>query len=632
VGAYTLNGSAQCTGTLLNDTALDLTPYFLSANHCAVNSSNDDTVVVYWNYQSATCGTHGPGNLTQNQTGSTFRASYAPSDFLLLELSTKPDPSFNIFHAGWDASGTAPPGTVGIHHPAGDVKAISLSNSVPQVASYVTDSPNTYHWRADWSAGVTEGGSSGSCLFATDTGRCIGVLTGGPSACGATAANLHDFYGMFSVSWNGGGTDATQLKHWLDPGNTGTLGLDGDPHITTANGILYDLQGAGEFTSLRDPDGLEIQTRQAPIATTFNPGPDPHDGLATCVSLNTAVAARVGKHRVTYEPNLSGVPDPKGLQLRVDGILTTLGSSGLDLGDGGRITSTSTHGGLQVDFPDNSVLFVTPNWWSDQRKWYLNADVVRPPAVDGAAPGAFPVGGIAGAIVPGSWLPALPDGSSMGPMPGTLHERYVDLYQKFANAWRVTDRGSLFDYLPGTSTETFTMRNWPLENPPCVIPETKPVKPVSELVAQRACQPITNKNTHSNCVFDVMVTGNLGFAETYLGTQRILAGSTRTVVTDDEDPTQVGESVTFTAVVSRATRTGVGVPAGTVQFILDGNKVGPSVKLDSGGRATWETSRLRVGNHEVSARYVPGPGSTSLASSSRSESHTVKRCPCAHDK
>ncbi len=60
-----------------------------------------------------------------------------------------------------------------------------------------------------------------------------------------------------------------------------------------------------------------LSTRQAPIATTFNPGPDPHDGLATCVSLNTAVAARVGKHRVTYQPNLSGEPDPSGLQLRV---------------------------------------------------------------------------------------------------------------------------------------------------------------------------------------------------------------------------------------------------------------------------------------------------------------------------
>src|SRR5205823_3613639 len=169
-------------------------------------------------------------------------------------------------------------------------------------------------------------------------------------------------------------TNSTRLSNWIDPGNTGTLGLDGDPHITTANGIHYDLQGAGEFVSLRDSDGLEIQTRQAPIPTTFNPGPDPHDGLATCVSLNTAVAARVGKHRVTYEPNLSGVPDPSGLQLRVDGVLKTLGPTVLDLGDGGRLANTSAPGGLELDFPDNSILFVTPGWWADQSKWYLNVD------------------------------------------------------------------------------------------------------------------------------------------------------------------------------------------------------------------------------------------------------------------
>ena len=51
----------------------------------------------------------------------------------------------------------------------------------------------------------------------------------------------------------------------------------------------------------------------------------------TCVALYSAVAARVGKHRVSYEPNISGVPDPSGLQLRVDGVLTTLGPQGIDL-------------------------------------------------------------------------------------------------------------------------------------------------------------------------------------------------------------------------------------------------------------------------------------------------------------
>ena len=65
--------------------------------------------------------------------------------------------------------------------------------------------------------------------------------------------------------------------------------------------------------------------------------------------------------------------------------------------------------------------------------------------------------GIAGAIGPDTWLPALPDGSSIGPLPGTSHGRYVDLNQKFADAWRVTDANSLFDYGSGTSTSTFTL-------------------------------------------------------------------------------------------------------------------------------------------------------------------------------
>lgn len=63
------------------------------------------------------------------------------------------------------------------------------------------------------------------------------------------------------------------------------------------NSVNYDFQSAGEFVYLRDADGLEIQTRQTPIATASNPEPNPHTGLASCVSVNTAVAARVGKHR-----------------------------------------------------------------------------------------------------------------------------------------------------------------------------------------------------------------------------------------------------------------------------------------------------------------------------------------------
>lgn len=423
VGMYTLNGVGDCTGNLMNDTALDFKPYILSANHCTVSSANAASIVFYWNYESPTCGTHGPGSLANNQTGAIYHASYAPSDFVLFELSQQPNPSFNVFYAGWDATGAAPPGATGIHHPVLDVKAISQSNSAAQSADYGGPlDPAGNHWQINWSSGVTEPGSSGSCIFGSNTGRCFGQLHGGPSACGVPPASLHDYYGKFAVSWNGGGTSATRLKDWLDPGNTGVLSMTGDPHIITANGAHYDFQGAGEYVALRDNHaGLEIQTRQAPVATTFNPPPDNHDGIAACVSINTAVAARVGKHRVTYEPNLNGVPDPNGLQLRVDGALTTLGPNGQDLAGGGHIAKPAT-GGIEISFPDRTILNVTPGLWQSQNVWYLDVNIVRAPVADGGEPGSSAAGGVMGAIAQDAWLPALPDGSSMGTMPAAIHD------------------------------------------------------------------------------------------------------------------------------------------------------------------------------------------------------------------
>jgi hypothetical protein len=82
----------------------------------------------------------------------------------------------------------------------------------------------------------------------------------------------------------------------------------------------------------------------------------------------------------------------------------------------------------------------------------------------------------------------------------------------------------------------------------------------------------------------VRVTGNVGFARTYLLSERIQAGATTTTVTDDGGPTQVGDPVTFTAIVARTVSKGGGVATGTVQFLLDGAKVGDAVKLDSNGR------------------------------------------------
>lgn len=618
VAVYTLGGVAQCTGTILNNTAIDFTPYFLTANHCDVN---DDaaaaTVVVYWNFQAPVCGTHTGGSLNDNQSGADHRANNSATDFALIELDQKPnDLGYNVYYAGWDRSGTTPAATVGIHHPQCGVKSISFSTPSSSSANF---------WRSDWNTpavnpAVTEPGSSGSCLFDAANQRCIGQLQGGPSFCGASAANLHDFYGKFSVSWTGGGTNATRLSNWLDPGNTGVTSLHGDPHTTTLDGVHYDFQGAGEYVVLRAADSMEIQARMTPIATTFNPGPDPYDGLATCVSLSSAVAARVNNHRVTIQPNLSGVPDPSGLQVRVDGTLVNVGN-GIALGPGGRIVRVGSDG-YEIDFPNGVTLVATALFWSSQGKWYMNLDVFRGGAaigMGGASSSSLSTGGIMAAIARGSWLPPLPDGSSMGPMPATLGQRYNDLYLKFGDAWRVTDKTSLFDYAPGTSTETFTFRSWPPANPPCRIPQQPSANPLSQREAIRLCREVTGKTMNADCVFDVRVTGEPGFAKLYLLGQRIRNGATRTTVQTAKPATRPEEPMTFLATVTA--RTGRRVPTGMVQFLVDGERMGDPVRLDDRGQATWMTAGLSAGKHSVTARYIPAKDSPFVASSSFD--HTV---------
>src|SRR5262249_31756550 len=161
--------------------------------------------------------------------------------------------------------------------------------------------------------------------------------------------------------------------------------------------------------------------------------------------------------------------------------------------------------------------------------------------------------------------------------------------------WRVTADTSLFDYSPGSSTETFAMKSWPLENPPCVLQDAKPVRPASLAIAERACQAIRGRFAHSNCTFDVRVTGNPGFAKTYLLSQRIRTGSTRIFVSDDKHPTRPDEPVTFTAMVTRIAPGARGVPTGAVQFMLDGETLGDPVKLDAKSQARWKTQPLRAG-------------------------------------
>jgi len=428
---------------------------------------------------------------------------------------------------------------------------------------------------------------------------------------------VHPIWADVSNSTGDNPNGTSRFDAYTDAVLGGAAAMEGDPHIATVDGVYYDFQGGGEYTVLLDSDGSEIQARHAPIATDFTIGPNGHTGLTTCVSLTTAVAARVGAHRVTYQPNLSGIPDPSGLQLRVDGILTTLTPAGIDLGDGGRISPTAVAGGIEVEFPNGTHMIVTPGWWAWQSKWYLNLNVSQTSALEG----------IMGDVVDG-WLPRLPDGTSIGPRPAALPDRYVDLYKTFGDAWRVTTVSSLFDYAYGTSTKTFTYPEWPPETAPCVVPkQTSLPKLFDEKKAEEACHGIKDERRKVDCVFDVRVTNDTDVAKTFENTEKLLAGATVTTVAADKAPTRLEDAVTFTAAVARKVPArGAGAPTGTVQFFVDETEVARA-GLDARGQATWVAKFPEPGTYRITAVYTPTERTELLPSRSGEVTHTVGGTP-----
>jgi lysyl endopeptidase len=273
VGAYTVSGTDTCTGSLVNNTSNDRRMLFATARHCAITSDAiAQTVLVYWNYESPTCRTPGSAasgtalpKPSTTSAGLRFLATTnnpfagadpggTRSDWTIFELATPAvGNTFNLFWAGWDRR---PPPTqcaatggsnstlgrcAGIHHPSVDEKRITFVQT-PMVVDSISSATGV-HWQANWditppivpgivpvpasvTPGVTEPGSSGSPLYNANQ-RLIGVLSGGPSACGATGASLRDQYGGLFHAWEGNGTAATRMKDVLDPTNSAVEFMDG---------------------------------------------------------------------------------------------------------------------------------------------------------------------------------------------------------------------------------------------------------------------------------------------------------------------------------------------------------------------------------------------------------------------
>lgn len=222
-------GFRLCTGSMVNNVRQDLTPYFLTANHCL---GGESSWIFMFNYESASCNNqNGPTYMTVQ--GSTLLENSSSSDFALLRLEEDIPESYEIHYAGWDASGSTPVTPVCIHHPSGDIKKISFDYNNASNAGNYWDINN-------WEDGTTEPGSSGSPLFDGSSHRIVGQLYGGTASC---TSITYDTYGKVSSSWGLG------LRSYLDPDNTGTTILDGmnaidlpDPELSySGNALEFEL-------------------------------------------------------------------------------------------------------------------------------------------------------------------------------------------------------------------------------------------------------------------------------------------------------------------------------------------------------------------------------------------------------
>ncbi len=232
----------NCTGSLINNTFNDGTPYFLTSDHCGSNASSADLQAwqFYFNYEYPGCPNSGGTPTTRMLTGASLVAK-APisqgTDFKLLLLNDNVPLDWNPYFNGWSISSRDPLAGTGIHHPSGDAKKISTYTNPLVQGTFTGGMPNGY-WRVVWEEtesghGVTEGGSSGSPIF-DQYGLIAGTLTGGGASC--SNPTFPDFYGKFYRHWMANGEiPEKQLKPWLDPENENPEQLFGyDPNAVTS--------------------------------------------------------------------------------------------------------------------------------------------------------------------------------------------------------------------------------------------------------------------------------------------------------------------------------------------------------------------------------------------------------------
>ncbi len=239
-------GMFNCSGTIVNNTTEDLTPFFLTASHCFYDGNIKCTkwnqIIYSFNAEKAGCSNMALSLNLKTIVGAQLLVELptnGSSDGALLKLNGSIPADYNVYYNGWDRRNAAASSGVGIHHPDGDYKKISTFTTNVTSATYPSGATNA-HWSVNWTEtesgfGVTEGGSSGSPLFNQDR-LVTGTLSGGKSSCRNPYNS--DLYGKLWYHWDNASIAGTKkMKDYLDPLNSGVETLKGT-YTAGGSGIL----------------------------------------------------------------------------------------------------------------------------------------------------------------------------------------------------------------------------------------------------------------------------------------------------------------------------------------------------------------------------------------------------------
>jgi hypothetical protein len=302
----------------------------------------------------------------------------------------------------------------------------------------------------------------------------------------------------------------------------------GEPHIITLDGVSYGFQAAGEFIVAASIDGtVQVQSR-------FEPA-----GASTTVTRATALAVNVNGDRVAFYASTER-------PLVVNGEVIDRTEYARTLPGGGVIERHGTE--AFVTWPDGTTL--TAHVYAR----FINFGLDPSDAVGTSLVGI--IGNRDG-----------DPGNDLATRGGQVIDREDPafrnvLYGEFASSWRISQEESLFDYLPGESTATFTRPEIPTA--PATIDA---LDPAQRAEAEKLCRAmgVVAEPVLGACILDVGLTGD----PTYAASAATVAVALQTGVAPvlEGTPTEVGLTIEATLAAGTVDRYTFSASAGQIVYL-----------------------------------------------------------------